>query len=326
MMENKKVSIIIPCYNAEKYLNEALESIEKQTYDNIEIILIDDGSKDKTFKLLENYKNNSLRKVKIIKQENRGVSSARNNGIINATGEYICFIDSDDIISPFFIEELVRNVKKDTYVTTYYSRNVEKVRTIPEADIRVRELEYKTGIDYIMFRKRNINFWGGIFLREIITNNNINFPEDLIIGEDNVFMWNYLGHMKYFILIDTPLYGYRLVSTSASFKKTERIKDAIIGIQHSIDYTSDKSMYLNKQLKKFMLARTKLSVAKQFVQQKNMVSLCKFKKEEWKFFDLFCIFRSKCGIIIKIVALLLLCSPKTFYYILLKKLKDYRNI
>lgn len=312
----KKVSIIVPCYNAEKYLEEALETIEKQTYNNIEVVLIDDGSKDKTFDILKDYERKSLREVKIIKQENKGVSSARNNGIKNATGNYICFMDSDDILSCFFIEKLVQNFNEETYVCTYYSRNIEEVNSIKEIDIKVEKLEYSTGIEYIMLRKRNINFGGGIFSKKIIDYYHIEFPEDLIIGEDNVFMWKYLSHMKSMILLDISLYGYRLVSTSASFKKTERIKDAIIGIQRCIEYAYKVSPYLYEQLKNFMLARTKLGVAKRYVQQKNISSLYKLRKTEWKILDLVQINKKPCGITIKFAAFLLTISPRVFYGIL----------
>ncbi|WP_304206750.1 glycosyltransferase family A protein [Fusobacterium perfoetens] len=326
MKNSKKVSIIIPCYNAETYLEETLQSVEKQTCDNIEVILIDDGSKDRTYEILANYKEKSLREVIVIRQENKGVSKARNTGITNATGEYICFLDGDDIISPFFIEKLIQNCNKETYVSTYYSRNLVEVISLKEENIKIKKLEYQEGIDYIMLRKRNINFWGAIFSREILQEYDIKFPEDLIIGEDNVFMWNYLSHMKDFILIDAPLYGYRLVPTSASFQKTERVKDAILGIKYSIDYTNKKSDYLNKKLKSFMLARTKLAVAKYFVQQNNINSLNNFRKQEWKIKDFTSILREPCGTTIKIAAFLVTITPKIFYYILIKNKGNYKDV
>lgn len=316
MENNKKVSIIIPCYNTEIYLEETLESIEKQTYNNIEVILIDDGSKDRTYEIIKNYKEKSSREIIVIKQENKGVSKARNIGIINATGEYICFLDSDDIISSFFIEKLIQNCSKEIYVSTYYSRNLVEVISLKEENIKIKKLGYKAGVDYIMLRKRNINFWGGIYSTEILRKYDIKFPEDLIIGEDNVFMWNYLSHMRGFILIDTPLYGYRLVLSSASFQKTERVKDAILGIKYSINYTDRNSNYLNEKLKKFILSRTKLAVAKCFVQQRNIDSLIKLKKEEWSIRDLISILKEPCGIIIKISAFLITVAPRGFYYIL----------
>lgn len=92
-----KVSVIVPIYNAEKYISECIESITCQTYKNLEIILINDGSLDNSIKICKQYAKNDDR-IKLIDVENHGVSYARNKGIEEATGEYIIFIDSDDII------------------------------------------------------------------------------------------------------------------------------------------------------------------------------------------------------------------------------------
>ena len=104
-MMNKLVSIIIPVYNVEKYLAECIESVLKQTYQNIEILLIDDGSPDNSGKICDEYEEKDSR-VRVIHKENGGVSSARNVGLEQANGEYITFIDSDDFVSESYIEEL----------------------------------------------------------------------------------------------------------------------------------------------------------------------------------------------------------------------------
>ena len=101
------VSVVIPCYNAEQYLEQAIQSAEAQSYPNIEIICIDDGSVDRTLELLERLQRKSGRSMKVIRQSNRGVSAARNAGIRLAEGDYIAFLDADDMYSPKFIEILV---------------------------------------------------------------------------------------------------------------------------------------------------------------------------------------------------------------------------
>ena len=102
-MEKDLISIIIPVYNVEKYLKECVDSVRKQTYKNLEIILIDDGSKDNSGKLCDELAKEDNR-IKVIHKENGGLSDARNVGIENATGEYIQFIDSDDFVEKDMIE------------------------------------------------------------------------------------------------------------------------------------------------------------------------------------------------------------------------------
>ena len=96
MME-KLVSVIIPAYNIERYISRCLDSIMAQTYNNLEIIVIDDGSKDQTAEILDDYQKRDSRII-VVHKENGGVSSARNNGLDIATGDYISFVDGDDLI------------------------------------------------------------------------------------------------------------------------------------------------------------------------------------------------------------------------------------
>ena len=104
------ISIIIPAYNVEKYISKCLESIIKQTYSNIEIILVDDGSTDKTSEICDEYEKKDDR-IKVIHTENRGVSEARNKGLENVKGNWITFVDSDDWIEEDFCEVLLKKIK-----------------------------------------------------------------------------------------------------------------------------------------------------------------------------------------------------------------------
>ena len=111
MDEEQKISIIVPIYNDEKYLKRCIESILKQTYTNIELILINDGSEDKSLEICEEYKKNDNRII-IVNKENEGVSVARNIGIEKATGELISFVDADDYLEITFLQELFNIMKK----------------------------------------------------------------------------------------------------------------------------------------------------------------------------------------------------------------------
>ena len=102
-MHNKKVSVIIPVYNVERYVKKCIRSILDQSYQNIEIIIVDDGSIDDSYNVCTDLQKESPDKIKLFKKENGGLSSARNYGLLRAQGEYISFVDSDDIVSQDFI-------------------------------------------------------------------------------------------------------------------------------------------------------------------------------------------------------------------------------
>ena len=102
-MNNIKVSVIVPLYNAEKYAKRCIESVLRQTYNNYELILIDDGSKDRTGEICDHYADIDSR-IKVIHKKNGGVSSARNKGLQEAQGEWITFLDADDWIEPNFLK------------------------------------------------------------------------------------------------------------------------------------------------------------------------------------------------------------------------------
>ena len=112
MLLNDKISVIIPIYNTEKYLPRCIESIIKQTYDNIEIILVNDGSTDQSSKICKKYSRIDNRVV-LIEQDNKGAAAARNTGLRHATGNYIGWVDSDDYIEPDMFEKMLDCIHKE---------------------------------------------------------------------------------------------------------------------------------------------------------------------------------------------------------------------
>ena len=122
-MSNGLVTIVLPIYNVEKYLNRCINSIVNQTYKNLEIILVDDGSPDKCSQMCDEWEKKDTR-IKVVHKQNEGLGMARNTGIENATGDYICFFDSDDYLELTAIEKLYKLAKKtDSDIVTYgYSK------------------------------------------------------------------------------------------------------------------------------------------------------------------------------------------------------------
>lgn len=128
------VSIIVPIYNSEKFLYSLLNNLIQQTYKNIEIILVDDGSTDNSLKICNEFKKNDNR-IKILSKENEGVSVTRNKGIDVATGEYITFLDSDDTLNSKYIEELVNNIDENCLVRCFH-KNIKNTITYKDEYIR----------------------------------------------------------------------------------------------------------------------------------------------------------------------------------------------
>ena len=118
-MNELKVSIVIPCYNVDKYIEECLNSVLNQTYSNLEVVVIDDGSNDGTRRILEEYQNR-YRNIKLLIQKNKGSGSARNAGVRVCSGDYLLFVDADDYIQNDTIETLVNAVSGKEIEIAYY--------------------------------------------------------------------------------------------------------------------------------------------------------------------------------------------------------------
>ena len=204
-------SIVIPVYNAEKWLATILDEVMSQTYRNIEIILIDDGSNDRSFNICKHYSGIDKR-IQVIHTENHGVSHARNCGIHVAKGEYITFIDSDDEVERDYIETMARAFQDNVnLVITDYDNwfvdsenNVEK--SYDEIDL-TSITSYDISKDYCMLNIRVFPSWGKAFRLAIIKKNKIIFPEDWTIAEDQAFTDCYIELMG-----GIPIYSEAFVS------------------------------------------------------------------------------------------------------------------
>lgn len=211
MME--KVSVIIPIYNAEKFLSLCLESIINQTYKNLEIVLVNDGSLDNSIEICRQYAERDNR-IKIIDDKNRGVSYARNKGIEKATGQYILFIDSDDIVKKNYIDILVKKINKNTnldmavcaYEEVNLNCNKKKNYNIDNSKIALLTGSLKK--DYYLIREFLNTPWGKLYKTQIIKKHNIRFPDKCNIAEDQIFNYQYYLYVKEYIYINEPLYVY----------------------------------------------------------------------------------------------------------------------
>jgi glycosyltransferase involved in cell wall biosynthesis len=200
------ISVIVPVYNAEKYLHRCIDSILAQTYTDFELLLIDDGSPDNSGAICDEYAAKDSR-VRVFHKENGGVSSARNLGLDNVRGEWITFVDSDDYIHQDFLSSFSKKHDVGLVVGSF------KVIGDEEWGGLLEEAFYdKAGLrDNIVKLALMNNFlvpWGKLFRRDIISKNNITFDERLHSGEDTLFVYNYLMYIDSLYSCDKPYYFY----------------------------------------------------------------------------------------------------------------------
>lgn len=170
-MDNILVSIIVPVYNGEKYLPVCIESILSQTVSNFELIIINDGSVDKTLAICEEYKFRDKR-IRIINKSNEGVSIARNYGIKQSKGSLICFIDADYLIAVDFLEKLLRVSDKGSFLVGCGFKVFKNNDVISE--VRFNNEKTISSL-YLKSEKRNLASWGWLIPKYLLVDNNILF-------------------------------------------------------------------------------------------------------------------------------------------------------
>lgn len=182
----EKVSVIIPVYKSEKYIYETLVSVVQQTYKNIEILIVDDESPDNSVKICNSFKDP---RIKIIKQKNRGLSGARNKGIDRSTGEYIAFIDSDDIWLPHKLEKHIRHFREQPHLGISFSYSAFIDENSQPMGIyqmsKIKDIEP----NYVLYRNPIGNGSAGVFRREVFTDikytDNVHGYEEAFYFDEN---------------------------------------------------------------------------------------------------------------------------------------------
>ena len=216
------LSVIVPVFNVEKRLNLCIDSILKQSYDHFELLLINDGSGDASGNICDSYLGVDKR-IRVFHKNNGGASSARNLGIEESTGEYICFVDSDDYVdehylSSFLVEELV--LDKNTLVIQSLINEIHGV-VINQKNTFIPGLYTKKNL-YKLFSVNDISRRGypvcKLFSSEIIKKNNIQFNSKIHYCEDLLFMIVYLQYVKNVCIIDESHYYY--ISTTGTLSKS----------------------------------------------------------------------------------------------------------
>ena len=230
-----EISLIIPVYNGQDFIENCFESILKQSFTDYEVIFINNKSNDNSYDILQEIKK-KYSFVKVINEQNQGASFARNSGIENSSGNYICFIDIDDTLEKEYLKTLYDNLinnnadlsmiginKIDNNITTPELLYNEKKFFDKEEDI----LMLQAGCYCNALTNFQTSFigmgtpWDKLFKSSIIKNNNLRFNTALKTGEDTFFVWNYFKYVKSFIYDNSCLYNYIIYKNSLSKRFVE---------------------------------------------------------------------------------------------------------
>lgn len=212
-----KVSIIVPVYNGEQYIEGCLDSILRQTYSNIEIICVNDGSTDMSQHILDDYSSRYPKHVFVYHQENEGIGNTRNRGIKEASGKYLMFADNDDTLEPDYVEKMVATIEReqaDMAVAGY--RKIREDGSILE--------EEKMDKPYRWNKFRMMAPWTKIIRRDIVLKHGLAFGE-IPLGEDAVFSITAINHCEKIVYVDCI--GYNWIEHKSSVSNTLQKSDAI---------------------------------------------------------------------------------------------------
>lgn len=233
-MNSPVLSVIVPIYMIDRYVGICIESLLNQTYRNLEIILVDDGSKDRCSEICDLYALKDQR-IKVIHKENGGLVSARKAGVLAATGTYIGFVDGDDWVGPGFYQSLYNAISQNDcdvaiagFSRDLFSQTKSIYNTIPSGYYEGNELKKVFGemISYGKFYRHGIStyHWNKLFKREVILKHQLDISDDISIGEDAVVVYAALLDCKRICITDNCAYHYRqredsMLKSSVDFEK-----------------------------------------------------------------------------------------------------------
>ena len=231
-----KVSVIVPIYNVEKYLEKCINSLLSQTLEDIQIILVNDGSKDNSGNIAKEYEKNNKDRVIYVEKENGGLSDARNYGLKYATGDFIAFLDSDDYIEKNAYEEM-------------YNKAIEENADYVECDfiwefpnkIRVdKQYPYKNKKEMLSFVR--VVAWNKLIKRQLITDNNLEFPKGLRY-EDVEFTYKLIPFVNKFAYVNKPFIHYVQREGSIVNVQNERTAEIFTVLDNVIEFYKKNNIY-----------------------------------------------------------------------------------
>lgn len=297
-MGNVSVSIIVAVYNVEKYINKCIKSLIDQTYENIEIILVDDGSSDASPMLCDNWALRDTR-IRVIHKKNGGLSDARNAGLNVANGDYVCFVDGDDSVEKKLVSQAYASAKQNDVDIVIYSNydvtsnglktshNLIYSQDVYRGEKNILQLfKESIGTTPSNLRDYDIGFapWGKLYKRSLLINNGIKFQsERKLIYEDLMFLLDLIPYIKSASIINEPLYNYYQHSSSltrsVNSMRFYRIKKQYYYLKNNMPYK--KEIFSNEEIL-LRFKRTMLSYIRNCAMRivdgdnahKNMSNIC----------------------------------------------------
>lgn len=277
-MEKFKISIIMPAYNTEKYISAAIDSVINQTFPDWELIIVDDGSTDNTGKIIDEYIEKDVR-IKVFHQSNQGVSSARNNAMERSTGDYMTFLDSDDVYHPerlkIMLDVLLSDPKCDAVFAEYHEFKGDEL-IVPETESATCEV-FNENIVETIIRNTKLQLMCNVMMKTEIAKQ-VRFA-DLKFAEDYCFIRDCACYMEKISVIDSVLYFYRRDNANAMTSNffTEQyvpeymkiVKNAYeFCMVHKLDSKFYKNMIAHEYAQNAMRIRKSTSYA-EFVKRMN---------------------------------------------------------
>lgn len=229
-----RFSIIIPVYNVELYLSDCLDSILNQNFDNYEVIIVNDGSTDRSYDIILAYQNR-FNNLVVLDQKNKGVSAARNLGLSVATGDYIWFVDSDDKIAEGALSLLSAKITDNQCdILSFSSQHlIDATKEIRQNTI-FDDSVYESCINFLRDNKLEIAPWIYVIKRQVLTSNQILFREDVKLHEDEFYVLDIFAFANKIITIKAGLYIYRIRPNS--LMRSNRICDKLYALSELIVY------------------------------------------------------------------------------------------
>jgi len=275
------VSIIVPVYNGAKFIENFIASIEKQTYNDLEVVFVNDGSMDNSFEILNEYRQKAAFKMQVINKKNSGVSVARNVGVISARGRYLSFCDVDDDIAGTYVEDLLSGITKyeaDLIIckAVFMKKSGEIISDKVKNNIKV--VDSITCLKDFLYGRITSGCCTIMVKRDLLLNNQIKFPEGSAYNEDLHMLWRIIAFSRRIVYLDKNLYFYNQQEDSAMSNFCTRRLDGFRLMKELEKFFEINQPSFSREYNRYGAARVMWSLtwqASMFLDKKNFKDFIK---------------------------------------------------